>query len=86
MNNGQIDCVGSTDEQDYCGNVYPLNEDDRRFRCDQSDLCLSSFDLCNQISSCPLNDDEFFCQNDPNLCHSHRHSNSSILQNIFCQY
>ena len=62
INDGRNDCLGSMDEMEFCRRVYPSEKDPKRFRCQNSDLCLSSFELCNHIQSCPHGDDELFCQ------------------------
>jgi len=68
VGNGINDCLGATDEIHFCRRVYPDEKDPKRFRCQNSDLCLSSFELCNHIQSCPLGDDEDFCDNQKFLC------------------
>jgi hypothetical protein len=82
--NGIPDCLGATDEIHFCRRVYPAENDPKRFRCQNSDLCLSSFELCNNIQSCPLGDDENFCNNHRFLCQSN--SNSTIIENLLCRW
>ena len=41
VSDGIIDCLGASDEQHFCREAYPHSEDSPRFRCRNSDLCLS---------------------------------------------
>ncbi|CAF3923216.1 unnamed protein product [Adineta steineri] len=84
VNDGIIDCLGSMDEMDFCRRVYPSEKKPKRFRCQNSDLCLSIFDLCNNIQSCPQGDDEIFCQNQQFLCQHNSSFNYSLIEKIFC--
>ncbi|CAF1150052.1 unnamed protein product [Didymodactylos carnosus] len=54
---GNIDCLGSTDEKNFCRSEYP-NERDRRYRCMNSSKCVTPKQLCNCQYDCPLEDDE----------------------------
>jgi len=82
INDGIIDCLGSSDEMNYCREFYPSKSDYERFRCLNSDLCLSIHDLCNDISSCPQSDDELFCQENNFICQT---NSNSTIENILCQ-
>ena len=54
---GHIDCVGSTDERSFCRMKYP-HDIMRRYRCHNSDRCISPFQVCDCHQDCPENDDE----------------------------
>jgi hypothetical protein len=71
---GIIDCVGSTDERSFCRIKYS-NETVRRYRCLDSDQCISPFQTCDCHSDCPLNDDEtsacvWLNNNQESFCHA----------------
>ncbi|CAF1161074.1 unnamed protein product [Didymodactylos carnosus] len=58
---GHGDCVGSVDERlGHCAKTYPM-EVGRRFRCQNSSICIRPEDVCNGYQDCPLDDDEFIC-------------------------
>lgn len=54
---GHIDCVGSIDERSFCRMKYPM-ERARRYRCQNSDKCITPVQVCDCHQDCPLNDDE----------------------------
>ena len=56
-NDGRIDCLGSSDERVFCRLKFP-NDPVRRYRCRNSDVCISPFQVCNCHNDCPENDDE----------------------------
>ncbi|CAF4542051.1 unnamed protein product [Didymodactylos carnosus] len=57
VNDGYIDCLGSIDEREFCRRHYPSNPT-KRYRCLDSDKCISPGDLCNCREDCPQGDDE----------------------------
>ncbi|CAF5007974.1 unnamed protein product, partial [Rotaria sp. Silwood1] len=54
---GHIDCVGSIDERAFCRIKYKNNRM-QRYRCHNSDLCITPFQVCDCHQDCPENDDE----------------------------
>ncbi|UJR34750.1 hypothetical protein I4U23_027528 [Adineta vaga] len=71
-NNGIIDCLGSIDERSFCRLKYPYNHV-LRYRCLNSDICISPFQICDCHQDCPLNDDEtiscrWMNNGQPSLC------------------
>jgi hypothetical protein len=56
---GKGDCLGEIDERrgGFCSRAYPM-EKDRRFHCQNSDVCLNPEQLCNGQFDCPEQDDE----------------------------
>lgn len=58
--NKQIDCLGSTDEREYCRLNYP-GEVNRRYRCWNDTKCIDIKHLCDCRHDCPLGDDEMIC-------------------------
>jgi hypothetical protein len=58
--NKQVDCLGSTDERDYCRLNYP-HEKNRRYRCWNDTKCIDVKHLCDCSYDCPLGDDEKIC-------------------------
>ncbi|CAF0779033.1 unnamed protein product [Didymodactylos carnosus] len=57
VNDGYIDCLGSIDEREFCRRHYPANPT-MRYRCLDSNKCISPGDLCNCREDCPQGDDE----------------------------
>ena len=57
INNNIIECLGSFDERNYCQMKHPF-EHKRRYRCQNSTLCIDIISLCDCIQDCPENDDE----------------------------
>ncbi|CAF0838673.1 unnamed protein product [Didymodactylos carnosus] len=61
VNNGVIDCLGSTDERQYCVSLYS-NELERRYRCWNSTQCINIPKVCDCHKDClPDGDDELVC-------------------------
>jgi hypothetical protein len=85
VGDGINDCLGSTDELHFCRRVYPSDKDPKRFRCRDSDICLSIDELCDNTQSCPLGDDEHFCQNHRFICQQESTSNRTIIEDILCR-
>ena len=57
---GIVDCIGATDEIKRCQEVnFP--DFKHIFRCRGDTECISSYDLCDGNTECPLGDDELFC-------------------------
>ncbi|CAF1443748.1 unnamed protein product, partial [Adineta ricciae] len=63
INDGQVDCLGGTDETRICSSTT-TTELIGRFYCMGSSPphCIFDIDLCNNIEDCPSGDDEIFCQ------------------------
>ncbi|CAF4650916.1 unnamed protein product [Rotaria socialis] len=57
INDSQIDCIGSSDERDFCRKQYPFDFT-RRYRCKNASICISPLQICDCHRDCPLNDDE----------------------------
>ncbi|CAF1277967.1 unnamed protein product [Didymodactylos carnosus] len=57
INEGAMNCIGSTDERQFCRNAYPDNPY-QRYRCLNSSLCISPMQLCDCVEDCPFGDDE----------------------------
>ncbi|CAF1248436.1 unnamed protein product [Adineta steineri] len=74
-NDGIIDCIGSIDERSFCRSKYPYDYV-LRYRCLNSDICISPFQICDCHQDCPLNDDETIAcrwmnNGQTSLCHKH---------------
>ncbi|CAF4289256.1 unnamed protein product, partial [Didymodactylos carnosus] len=54
------DCLGSSDEREFCRKNYSRNTD-LRYRCNNSDKCISPLKLCDCKYDCPDEDDEKIC-------------------------
>ncbi|CAF1225711.1 unnamed protein product [Rotaria sp. Silwood1] len=86
-NDGNIDCLGATDEPKLCQRIVDINVIPRFYCTDDNNfLCLSTNRLCDKRNDCPLNDDERFCStNSMNLIESDSpcfQSNFSIISDI----
>ncbi|CAF1154557.1 unnamed protein product [Adineta ricciae] len=57
IDDGKIDCLGASDEREYCRNKYPY-EFERRYRCLNDSKCISPYQICDCRSDCLLGDDE----------------------------
>ncbi|CAF4684641.1 unnamed protein product [Rotaria socialis] len=55
--NGIINCVGSIDEPQFCRMKY-AEQPEHRFRCRNSDICITRDQTCDCHQDCPENDDE----------------------------
>jgi hypothetical protein len=57
-----VDCLGEIDERHdgYCSKKYPMNLR-KRYRCNQSDICIDPMSMCNGLKDCPNLDDELLC-------------------------
>jgi hypothetical protein len=57
-----VDCLGETDERydGFCSKKYPMDLR-KRYRCDQSDICIDPIAMCNGLKDCPNSDDESLC-------------------------
>ncbi|UJR11560.1 hypothetical protein I4U23_015740 [Adineta vaga] len=64
INDGQIDCLGGTDEPLLCRSHSPHLTGEGGFYCRSNDTsaCLGNYQLCNDQKDCPYGDDEQFCQ------------------------
>ncbi len=76
--NDQLDCPGGADEAQCAHAGCP-----GMFKCRNSSICISGEDLCDDISDCPLNDDQFFC-NISNYLKSCPSNCSCLLYSFFC--
>jgi hypothetical protein len=80
--NKVIDCLGATDERDYC------ELQGRSFRCFNSTKCVYSNYLYDGEVDCPLGDDEDFC-NRPlkkDICDLVWQNNRTLAEDIICRY
>jgi hypothetical protein len=55
--NNIIDCIGSSDERTFCREKYPYDYA-RRYRCQNSNICITPLQVCDCHQDCPENDDE----------------------------
>ncbi|CAF1447472.1 unnamed protein product [Didymodactylos carnosus] len=59
--NDVIDCLGSTDERQYCIGLYP-SQPERYYRCWNSTQCITIQQVCDCHKHClPDDDDELVC-------------------------
>ena len=75
-NDGNIDCLGATDELELCGKYIKMMsiERYRGFHCvnDGSSLCLDKIQLCDGEKQCENGDDEQFCSTNLTMVNDHR--------------
>ncbi|CAF1167926.1 unnamed protein product [Adineta steineri] len=65
-NDGNIDCVGATDEPKLCRPNYHVTRMYQKFYCKNNAVhsCISSITLCSKNKQCsPKDDEQFCCQN-----------------------
>ena len=63
VNDDNIDCIGGSDERQYCRDRYPSkSQSNVRFRCMNDTKCLSMDDFCNNYEICEYKDDEIGCE------------------------
>ena len=88
INNGEVDCVGGTDERQICQR-YLTGFPSRRFLCSNGTdtlQCLPVQWICDKHPDCPLGDDEHFCQQKVrNLCSPDWKENRSLTEELLCQ-
>ncbi len=58
--NGRWDCPHGFDENTNA--CIGTRVCEQMFKCRDSPVCISLFDVCNDVNDCPANDDEFLCQ------------------------
>lgn len=54
---GIDNCVGSMDEQNFCRTAY-FDKPQKRFRCRNSNICITHDQICDCYDDCPEKDDE----------------------------
>ncbi|CAF3313903.1 unnamed protein product [Rotaria sp. Silwood2] len=62
VGDGIVDCLGASDERNYCRTTYPFGVM-YTFQCLNETKCISSTSLCDSTRDCSLGDDEAFCKN-----------------------
>ena len=85
-NDGQLDCIGGTDELHICQRDL-LASRDRRFLCSNSNTeCISIKWICDNDLDCPFGDDERFCQRKiGRLCGANWKGQRSLTEELLCQ-
>jgi hypothetical protein len=96
-NDGNVDCLGATDEPTLCGTYiqnkyFPLFT--RYFYCinSSSESCTRLKNICNGYNDCQHGDDEQFCTQNwmsPTLydvCQSNNYPNTSDVEKFLCDY
>lgn len=62
INDGIVDCLGGTDERNFCRRKYPDSDDaNKRFRCWNDTECIQLEDVCALNKECKYGDDESLC-------------------------
>jgi hypothetical protein len=61
VGDGNVDCLGATDEQRDCRIVH-AKFFQYRFHCLNDKRCIENLDLCDGEKKCPSDDDEVFCE------------------------
>ena len=63
FNDGIVDCLGGTDERNYCRTHYSSpNDKNIRFRCQNDTQCIQLDHVCAHGKECKFGDDESFCK------------------------
>ena len=86
IDDGIVDCLGGSDERQYCLTQAASNSPTiKDFRCWNSTKCIGSTDLCNNVKSCPFNDDEFFCGHRRSVCDTSKINVRDNIVHALCQ-
>ena len=83
IEDGRIDCLGASDERQYC-RADKNNIQTYAFRCWNHTTCLLRGDLCDREENCPLGDDERFCNNHKKLCGQSNVENLTDAEYLLC--
>ena len=83
VQNGSIDCLGASDERQYCRADATYSRT-YQFRCWNDTTCLLADNLCNDNEDCPLGDDEYFCGNRAGLCGESSTENLTDVEYLLC--
>ena len=63
VNDNEIDCIGGSDERQYCRDTYPdVSNNHMRFQCQNDSQCLQRGILCDNYEDCLQGDDEIACE------------------------
>ena len=86
VNNGQVDCIGGTDERNICQIKEP-EAPNHRFLCSYDTIvCANVQWVCNNDLDCPRGDDELFCQRRVrDLCSTISRDKRSLSEELLCQ-
>ena len=86
VNNGQVDCIGGTDERNICQIKEP-EAPNHRFLCSYDTIVCANIQwVCNNDLDCPRGDDEFFCQRRVrDLCSTISRDKRSLSEELLCQ-
>ncbi|UJR18722.1 hypothetical protein I4U23_005629 [Adineta vaga] len=83
VDDGTIDCLGASDEIHSC---RIKKNDSAGFQCLNDNKCLSSHQLCNKFTDCPLGDDEIFCRNRQYVCLIIHQSKRTVEEKVLCPF
>ena len=61
VNDGNIDCIGSIDEKQYCRNLIYSTANYLPFRCGNDNRCVRKDNVCDGYRDCSDEEDEKFC-------------------------
>ncbi|CAF2139479.1 unnamed protein product [Rotaria magnacalcarata] len=91
VNDGTENCIGASDERQYCRDVYPsVEEKNFRFKCWNHTDCYSPGMVCDDEIDCPYEDDEQFCEPSIGIseaegrCRSSMEKNRTLEENLVC--
>ncbi|UJR17411.1 hypothetical protein I4U23_004306 [Adineta vaga] len=85
INDGTIDCLGASDEFEFCLKKKSTLDNQGIFYCFGNQKCIPSSYLCDRKSDCSRNADEKFCRSDQSICSENYHGNRSNIKQILCQ-
>ncbi|CAF3346667.1 unnamed protein product [Rotaria socialis] len=84
VGDGIIDCLGASDEIEYCRKSNE-NYRTRGFYCPNDSKCVQHGELCNGNQDCLLGDDENVCEHRSQLCEKSNFHNLTDAEYVFCQ-
>jgi hypothetical protein len=89
VNDGNIDCLGSIDERQYCRSLLDIEANPYVFHCSNDETCIEERNFCDKAEQCPNGDDEMFCQNYyyyDGICSKMDLFNLTDVENAICHF
>ncbi|CAF1415316.1 unnamed protein product [Adineta steineri] len=85
VNDGYIDCLGASDELEYCSNKNSDLNNEKTFYCSDDDICIPSLALCDKEYDCKSSgDDEKVCESNQRICSKDFIGNRTDIEQFLC--
>ena len=86
INDGIIDCFGASDETNYCRNKNVSLLEKNTFLCTDTESCISSSQLCDDVRDCLSNTDEQLCSSSTEIWSDNNNCESlTEIETVLCQ-